>query len=117
MVKWMEREVKLPLEEFTKVEKSLGVLLPQDYIDWFQRYQAIENRDAHFLINNEPYHFDEFYDLYEIPDEVEVWYEEDQQLKKTNLFVPFGFDSALNPYCFYYGQKQESPIIIWLYLT
>lgn len=113
MVNWVERREKLSAENFAEVEKILGVRLPQDYIDWFQQYNAIENRNAHILIDDEPYHFDEFYDLDEIPEEVEAWFEDDEELKETNLLVPFGFDSALNPYCFYYGQKKEHPIIIW----
>jgi hypothetical protein len=113
MVNWVERREKLSVENFAEVEKILGVRLPQDYIDWFQQYNAIENRNAHILIDDEPYHFDEFYDLDEIPEEVEAWFEDDEELKETNLLVPFGFDSALNPYCFYYGQKREHPIIIW----
>ncbi|TCS92839.1 SMI1/KNR4 family protein [Hazenella coriacea] len=113
MITWLKREVKLPIEEFAQIEESLGICFPRDYVDWIQKHRRPESGHAHILIDDEPYHFDELYDLEEIIDEVEALFEGNEELKETGLIVPIGFDSALNPYSFYYGQSRENPIIIW----
>lgn len=74
MVIWMERNEKLGYEEFREVEKLLGIHLPEDYIDWFQQYYAVvfKESDAYIFIDNELYHFDDFYEVDGIADEVEA---------------------------------------------
>jgi hypothetical protein len=101
MINWVKREEKISVEQFDEVEARLGMQFPQDYVNWVQQYSGPESGHAHILINEEPYHFDEFYDLEEIFDEVEALYFGEEEFKEKGLIVPFGFDSALNRYCFF----------------
>ncbi|PRZ14450.1 SMI1/KNR4 family protein SUKH-1 [Laceyella sediminis] len=113
MITWIKREEKMPVEQFDEVEARLEVQFPQDYVNWVQQYRRPESGHGHILINEEHYHFDEFYDPEEIFDEVEALYFGEEEFKEKGLIVPFGFDSALNRYCFFYDKNKENPVIIW----
>jgi SMI1 / KNR4 family (SUKH-1) len=113
MVEWIKRDEEIALEDFAQVEAKIGIRFPQDYKNWVKRYSRPKSGHAHILINDEPYHFDDFFDLEEIVDEVEELYVGEEEYKELGLIVPFGFDSALERYCFYYSQGNENPIIIW----
>ncbi|KPC75508.1 hypothetical protein ADL26_07420 [Thermoactinomyces vulgaris] len=107
MITWIKRKEKMPVEQFDEVEARLGMQFPQDYVNWVQQYSGPESDHAHILIDDEPYHFDEFYDPEEIVDEVEALYVDEEEFKEKGLIVPFGFDSALNRYCFFYDKNKK----------
>jgi hypothetical protein len=113
MVEWIKRDKETALEAFSRVEAKIGMRFSQDYKDWVKLYSRPKSGHVHILINDESFHFDDFFDLEEIVDEVEELYAGEEEYKKLGLIVPFGFDSALERYCFYYPQGNENPIIIW----
>jgi len=113
MVTWVKQKEQIPDEPFVEIEERLGIKFPQDYIHWVQQYAAPESGQAHILINGEPYHFDELYPPDMINDEIEALYDREEEYKAKGLIVPFAFDSALNRYCFFYGQDKNHPLIFW----
>lgn len=113
MISWAKQEEKIPDEEFIEIEEQIGVKLPEDYIDWVQKYAAPEDGNTYILINGEHYHFDAFYPPDTIIDEFEALYFREEEFKEKGLLVPFAFDGALNLYCFFYSPQNQNPLILW----
>ncbi|WP_028775524.1 SMI1/KNR4 family protein [Shimazuella kribbensis] len=97
---------------FHELEAYIETKLPQDFIDFFQQYSLSESGNYDINVNSETLHFDEFYPITDIIDEVESIKEEDQSVFEKGIIVPFAFNSALDPYALYYKKGHSHPSII-----
>ncbi|WP_028775522.1 SMI1/KNR4 family protein [Shimazuella kribbensis] len=114
MVNWLLNENEP--EDFTPLENVIKASLPSDYKSFFHKYIGFyEEYEVYYPLDGYRYQVQNFYDTQEI---IEVFEEVNSELEKHQrqqaIFVPFGENSALDRYQFYYDKvKGKEPVVVF----
>ncbi|MCS1351666.1 SMI1/KNR4 family protein [Mechercharimyces sp. CAU 1602] len=116
MIKWIEREKPVSVEELLLIEKKAGLKFPKDFLEWYLKYVGLEE-STHIKLNGEFYELVNILFPSQIENMVEEILEEDDEIirDKGVMMVPFAQDSALEQYCFYGSIGKEPSGIIYIH--
>lgn len=115
MINFIPNENKLSPDIFSKLENLTGIKMPSDFINFYCAHNAIEGTgDLSVNIDGEPLWFDDLFSIDDMIEKYEELLEYGSGSNVQGIMIPFGYDSALNWFCFHYQKDSLSPIIIWI---
>lgn len=117
MINFIPNKDKLSPDAFSELENITGVKMPNDFIDYYCAHNAIVGTEGDLFIDidGEPLYFDDLFPIDYMIEKYELLLEEyGLKPNEQGVIIPFGYDSALNWFCFHYQKDNLSPIIIWL---
>jgi hypothetical protein len=114
MVNWLLNENEP--ENFSPLEKVIRVSLPSDYKSFFHKYNDLdEEYEVYYPLDGYRYQMENFYSTEEMIDIFEEVHSElEESQKKRATFVPFGENSALDRFQFYYDKVNgKEPVVVF----
>ncbi|MDR6227638.1 SMI1/KNR4 family protein [Desmospora profundinema] len=108
-MEWVKRSQPLSDEEIVELENQLGVNLPDDFVKWFKQYEDPEADNVWVNFDSGPEDIAEFYPPDHFVDQMNLFFEGEEEYQEYGTVVPFAYSSALNKYCFFYPKGKEVP--------
>jgi hypothetical protein len=108
-MKWVKRERPLSDEEIIKLEKQLGVTLPNDFVKWYKTYEDPESDNVWVRFGSRRSDIYEFYPPDYIVDEMNSFFRGGEEYQAYGKAIPFAYSSGLENYCFFYPKGKEEP--------
>jgi SMI1 / KNR4 family (SUKH-1) len=116
MINFIPNEDKLNPDVFSDLEKLTGVKMPNDFVEFYCNHSAIESTEGDLFIDvdNEPFQFDDLFPVEYMIEKVEQLLQHGLNPNQQGVVIPFGYDSALNWFCFHFENGTSTPNIIWM---